>query len=100
MAELLKLNKLHLAKHDSGPRLCKSKSILKRVVASCVDEPRSVTSISNDEFVNDVFNLGAIFASDGNKVNTVTKKIFDQHVKRWQVPLRTAKNNTLAVGHF
>ena len=56
-----------------------------------IDEPRRFTSISHDEFVNDVFDLGAIFASDGNKVNTVTKEIFNQHVKRWQVPLRTAK---------
>lgn len=62
-------------------------------MASCVDEPRRVTSFSNDEFVNDVFDFGVILANDGNKVNTVTKEIFDQRVKRRLVPMRTMKNN-------
>ena len=77
---MLKLNKLHLAKRVSGPRPREFQSILNRVVTSCIDEPRRVTSIANDELVNDVFDLGAIFASDSNKVNTVTKEIFDQQI--------------------
>jgi hypothetical protein len=97
---LLKLNKLHLAKRVRGPRLRELHSILKRVVTSCVEKPRRITAIANDELVNDVFDLGAIFASDSNEVNTVTKEFFDQHIQRWQVPLRTAKNDTFAVGHF
>ncbi len=97
---MLKLNKLYLAIVVSGPRFREFQGILKRVVPSCVDESRRVTSIANDQLVNDVFDLGAIFASDSNKVSTVTKELFDQHVKRWPVPMRTAKNDTFAVGHF
>jgi hypothetical protein len=97
---MLKLNKLHFAKYVSGPRFCKFQGILKRIMTSCVDEPRRVASISNDEFVNDVFDLGEISTGDGDKFNTVTKEIFNQCIKRWQVPLLTTENNTFAVGHF
>jgi hypothetical protein len=96
---LLELNNLHLAEPVTGPRVRKLKCLLKRVMVGGVEEARWVSSISDDEFVNDVFDLGVILPGDGYQVDSVAKKVLDQLVERGLIPRRAIQNDTFTVSH-
>lgn len=68
-------------------------------MAGGVEEARWVSSVSNDQFVNDVFDLGVILPRDGDQVDSIAKKVLNQLVERGLIPRRAIQNDTFTESH-
>ena len=52
------------------------------IVPRCIDEPRTIASVTHNDFVDDIVNALAIRAPYGNQIHTVNDTFLNEFVQQ------------------